>query len=345
MTPSPPQPHAASPLARLPLQIGTTATWSAARAALTLFPGIAILGSAIDYDLTTHDPVLGMVIMTTLAAVPGVLLLVYAITHLVAAVRTRASDLLLDSRGFLVDGGRLHGQRIDWRDLQAPYALVEETSVRRLTLPKMLLSFLSLAAKGEPIESPVEEVWIWRLHVYPAGQRRLVAETERPIERESMRAAATSMKAVVEGQRYVEQAPAILQQILVCPSCGGPAVPDDVPAVACGYCRAPVPMPPQVRQQAAGVKAMAQSRARTAQMIARLRNQPAGDAEQRLVAPLHRAHVRRLATGLGAHRLPRARGRGAAAGHLRPRAAAGGGAGRLSSSRAGGSPIAGRCRC
>ena len=131
-----------------------------------------------------------------------------------------------------------------------------------------------MLSRSRTIYSPVEPVRIWRLHIFQAGQRRLIAETERPIERDSMMAAANSMTAVVHGQRYVEQAPAIAQHILLCPSCGGPAVPDDAPAVTCGYCRTQIPLPPQLRQQAAGVKAMAQSRVTTTQMIARLRDQP-----------------------------------------------------------------------
>ncbi len=271
-------PPAATPLARLPLQIGTTATWSAARAAVALFPGLAFLGGAVYCVINAVQkdvPPIAAVMLTAMVALPGVMLTVYAVTHLIAAVKTRASDLLLYPDGILVDGGYLHGHRIGWRELQPPFAQIEDTSARRLTLWRIFLFFVTLLlTKGRRIYSPVEPVRIWRLHVWQAGQKRLVAETERPIERDSMAAAAASMQAVVQGQRYVEQAPVIAQQILVCHACGGPAVPDDAPAVTCAYCRTAIPMPPQLRQQAAGVKAMAQSRETTAKMIAKLRDQP-----------------------------------------------------------------------
>ena len=263
------------PLARLPLQIGTTATWSAARAALGLFPGLALLGIAVYIPIAANDFNAGILISALFVALPGGLLTVFAVMHLFSAVKTRASDLLLYPEGLLVDGGRLHGERIGWKDLQHPYAEIEDTTVKRLTLWRIFLFLLSLTNKrSRVIVSPVVPVRIWRLYVNHAGQRRLIAETDRPIESDSMNAAKSSVCAVVEGQRYVEQAPTVQQEILSCNACGGPAVPDDTPAVTCSYCRQQIPMPPQLRTQAAGAKAMAQSRTTTTQMIAKLRDQP-----------------------------------------------------------------------
>ena len=99
-------PPGSPPLARLPLQIGTTATWSAARSALTLFPSLAIVAFGVSLGFTTRSLILALFV-----AVPGILLAVFAGTHLVTAVKTRASDLLLYPDGVLVDGGRLHGHR------------------------------------------------------------------------------------------------------------------------------------------------------------------------------------------------------------------------------------------
>ncbi|HEX7667275.1 MAG TPA: hypothetical protein VF407_22240 [Polyangiaceae bacterium] len=279
--PQPPPPVMANanagpaPLARLPLQIGTTATWSAARSAVALFPGLGIIGGAIAIAVTAGSFDGTTVLYTAFFALPGILLTVFAVMHLVSAVKTRASDLLLYPEGILVDGGRLHGQRIGWKELHAPYTEVEDTRVTRLTLWRIFLFMLSLMNKrSREIVSPVEPVQVWRLHVMHNGQRKLIAETDRPIERDSMNAAAASITAVVEGQKYVEQAPAVPQQILVCGACGGPAVPDDADVVPCKYCRAPVQVPPPLRHQAAGAKAMAQSRTTTTNMIAKLRAQP-----------------------------------------------------------------------
>ncbi|MEO7112806.1 MAG: hypothetical protein ABI183_20350 [Polyangiaceae bacterium] len=272
-----PPPGAAgpTPLARLPLQIGTTATWSAARSALALFPGLAILGGAIAIPISANVVDGGTIFAALLVALPGGLLTVFAVMHLMSAIKTRASDLLLFPEGLQVDGGRLHGERIGWKELHPPYAEIEDTTVKRLTLWRIFLFLLSLMNKrSRVIVSPVVPVRVWRLHVFKNGQRTLIAETDRPIESDSMNAAKSSVCAVVEGQRYVEQAPAVPAQILSCASCGGPAVPDDAPSVTCNYCHQQVPMPQQLRAQAAGSKAMAQSRTTTTQMIAKLRDQP-----------------------------------------------------------------------
>ena len=256
-------------LARLPLQIGTTATWSAGRSAATLFPGLALVGGAVALVATFHIVKLAIVIL-----VPAVLLIVFAIGHVIGAVRNRASDVLLLSSGLVVDGGRLHGSSMPWAELTPPFAEVEETSVRRITLKVILLIVLSMMTERLMVVSAREPVRVWRLHVHHRGQRLTVGETDRPIERDSMLAAAASVGAVVSGQRYVAQAPVVAARIVHCPSCGGPAVPDDAPSVRCVYCGAEVALPDDVRGQAAATKSQSPEQSRTGEIIARLRNQP-----------------------------------------------------------------------
>src|SRR3954464_2603670 len=66
---------APKPLARLPLQIGTTATWGAARAAVALFPGLAIVAGGIA-TLVGGEVEAGAAIL-----VFGGMLVVYAVWH------------------------------------------------------------------------------------------------------------------------------------------------------------------------------------------------------------------------------------------------------------------------
>jgi hypothetical protein len=264
----PPRSQGEGVLAVLPLQIGTTATWSAGRAAATLFPGVAIIGGAVAVVASIHSVKLALVI-----AVPGGLFIAYALGHMLGAIRNRASDVMLLTSGLVVEGGRLHGSTMPWGELTAPYAEVEETSVRRITLKTIGLIVLSIVIESPLVAGAREPVRVWRLHVHHRGQRRTVAETDRAIERDSMQAAAASVCAVVSGQRYVAQAPAVAARIVSCSRCGGPTVPDDAPAVACVYCGAQVPLPDDVRGQAAATKAK-QGQSRTAEIIARLRKQP-----------------------------------------------------------------------
>jgi hypothetical protein len=262
-------PQADGVLARLPLQIGTTATWSAGRSAATLFPGIALLGAAAAIVVTIHTGKLALVVL-----VPGVLLIVFAISHMIGAVRNRASDLMLLTSGLVVDGGRLHGSSMPWSELTPPFAEVEETNVRRITLKVIGLIVLSMMMERLMVVSAREPVRVWRLHVHHRGQRLMVGETDRPIERDSMVAAAASVCAVVSGQRYVAQAPTVAARIVSCNRCGGPAVPDDAPWVQCAYCGAQVALPDDVRGQAAATKSQSPEQSRTGEIIARLRDQP-----------------------------------------------------------------------
>ncbi|HEY1697287.1 MAG TPA: hypothetical protein VGG39_34235 [Polyangiaceae bacterium] len=256
-------------LARLPLQIGTTATWSAGRSAATLFPGLAIVVAAAAIYATTHFLAVALAVLLL-----GGLLVVFALGHLVGAVRNRASDVMLLAGGLRIDGGRLHGSSMPWGELTPPFAEVEETSVRRITMKVILLVALSMLLERLMVRSAREPVRVWRLHVHHRGQRLTVGETDRPIERDSMLAAAASVCAVVSGQRHVAQAPAVAARIVSCGRCGGPAIPDDAPWVPCVYCGAQVALPDDVRGQAAAAKIQSPERSRTGEIIARLRGQP-----------------------------------------------------------------------
>lgn len=271
---APGAPGATNVLARLPLQIGTTATWSAGRAAVALFPGLAVMGSAVALGIADLSDLGDSFKLLLLLLVIGGLLVFYALMHMRGAVRNRASDVLLTPEGLQVDGGRLHGERIPWNELTAPFADLQEETVSRLTLGTIFLILLSIVAESDMTGSSPGQVKVWRMRVHWRGQLRILAETDRPIERDSMAAAVASVSAVVSGQRYVAEAPSVAANIVSCGRCGGPAVPDDAPAVPCAYCQAPVPMPPEARSQAAATKMASQGRSATSSIVAKLRAQP-----------------------------------------------------------------------
>ncbi len=286
----PPPPVAAfhrprvKPLARLPLQIGTTSTWSAARAAIAIFPGFAlILSGALTAALSSagEDDALSLTLTFWPATVVlGPMLVVYGFIHLHGALKNRASDVLLHAEGLVVDGGRLHGTSMAWQELTHPFARVEETEATRLVMWKMVLFTLWLVvvigSRGNVRlnMSPLQKVRVWRLWVVRGQRPQMVAQTDRPIEADSMHAAAASIEAVVNGRRYVEEAPRMPAHITTCRQCGAPAIPDDAPAVACAYCKAWIELPPHVRGQAAASKAMQANRGVQQRMIQKLLQQP-----------------------------------------------------------------------
>ena len=287
----PPQapPAAATPvdpragvLARLPLQIGHhVRVERRAGGGIVVSRARALVVVAI-LDAARYARQAFIVVLAA-----GGLLVVYSIGHMRAAVRTRASDILLYPDGLLVDGGRLHGQRVPWGELTAPYAEIEDTFAKRLTIGSIFKVILALLVRSNNLFGGVtSQVRVWRLYVHQKGERRLIAETDRPIERDSMAAAAASVSAVVSGQRYVAEAPTVPARILSCPSCGAPAVPDDAAFVTCAFCSIRVPLPDEIRGQAAAAKAMSQSRGTTAGIIAKLRDQPRAAHTNRWMAIL-----------------------------------------------------------
>lgn len=286
---APSSPAQPAPLARLPLQIGTSATWNATAAALTLLPAFALTVLPIAY-LGEVGIVVACVVLLTLT-LPFV---IYGIASLVRSRRSRASDIHLDAGGISIDGGPMHGHRISWGELVPPFAVVETTTEKRFRLGWLLLGALmfilflcllalAIAAKGDGLGGAFrvfgtpwkrKEITIQKLWLYTRAGAIVAAVTDREIEASSMQAAAESVDAVMKGRTYVEQAPSVAAHIVTCPRCGAPAVPDDVPAIACFYCRGTVPMPPQARQQAAATRAMSASRATSQKIVAKLLDQP-----------------------------------------------------------------------
>jgi hypothetical protein len=283
-----PQPAASQPLARLPLQIGTSATWNATGAAATLLPALAFTLLPVLYG-GAAGVLVAMFVGLTLTAP----FIVYAIASLLRARHARASDVLLDGHGVTVVGGPMHGRRIAWNELAPPYAQVQQVTEKRFQLGYLLLGallfllFLAAIALmivarnvnlnvfrifGTPWKR--KDIQFWQLWIFAGGERILAATSEREIEAQSMQAAAESIEAVATGRQYVQQAPAVASHVITCPGCGAPAVPDDTPAVTCPYCRTQVPMTPYARQQAAATRAASSSRDTTRKAVAKLLHQP-----------------------------------------------------------------------
>ena len=173
-----------------------------------------------------------------------------------------------------MDGGRWHGMKVPWDGLQPPYADVERAKAKRLVLYKLPLAAL-LAAGGESADwaDPEEDTRVWRLFLHRRGSKVLLAQAERPIEGASLEAAAASIAAVFSERADVLRVPSVHAQFARCSACDAPLVPDDTPEVSCPYCGKRVPLPENIRAQAAGVKALEGARARTNRRVARLLGQ------------------------------------------------------------------------
>src|SRR5262249_6138656 len=102
---------------------------------------------------------------------------------------------------------------------------------------------------------------------------------------ESFKAAKTTIEAVAEGRRYVEQAPVVAARHVVCGMCGAAVLPEDTPQIACRYCRAPVFLDDAVRAQAAAVAVIEKGRDTERVIVSKLLEQrTAANANRWLLA-------------------------------------------------------------
>ena len=216
--------------------------------------GVPLLGSAAAQAVAWR---LGL-------AALGALPLAHAAVNLARALRTRASDLIVDPEGVVVDGGRLHGTRVLYAELTPPYVDVERKTERRLSIVR-IATFL---VPG--VRTVFRDVSVTRLLLFRNGERLVVGESDRDIEADSFEAARATMQAVAEDRRYVEQAPTISAKVIACHMCGAAVIPEDAPFVVCRYCHAQVVLDLAVRGQAAAALALEQGRETELRIVAKL---------------------------------------------------------------------------
>lgn len=269
-------------IARLPLQVGTTAHWSFTRApipaALAVALAIGLPQLAASWEIEQTEDVVGLVLLGLLALTCAV----FTVLQLRRAVTLRASDLVVTPGGIEVQGGREGGARLSWEALTPPYAEVEETQERRLSALGAILFVGTLFRAG----TPIARATVWRLWLHVGGKARAVGVCDRQVEAQSMEAAAASISAVKEGRRRVAEAPSVSARAVTCGACGAAVAPRDAPEVACAHCGASVALDAEARKQAAASAAMETSRERVSKIAARLLRQPRGARTNRRLAAL-----------------------------------------------------------
>jgi hypothetical protein len=115
---------------------------------------------------------------------------------------------------------------------------------------------------------------VWKLWVRRGGKDVLLAETDRPDEAHSFRAAGATIAAISAGKREVQRAAPQQVEHATCSNCNAPLVPEDATHVVCAYCHQRVPLEPRYRERAAGALALEKSHVRTRRIIERLIRQP-----------------------------------------------------------------------
>lgn len=291
--PSAPVPSAARPRpeieVRLPLQIGTSSLWSLARGSATLLPGLAVIGSVIPF-FAAAGANKGTLVVAAAIVVLGGLLVWFAAMHLRLAARSRPSDVILRSTGIRIDGGVHHGRELPWSAIDPAASSLTTEIEKRYTFLRIVGNgfgvILTIVFKTKMWLDP-QEFEIAKLRVrLRDGQDLLIAEAERPIEKESLEALFEAIRssgwygddgaprAKKPGGRGGGRHTAMGLSVLLCTNCYGVAIPDDADAVPCRFCRAPVPIPPATRERIAAARRVGEGRRASDRLVSKLIRQP-----------------------------------------------------------------------
>jgi hypothetical protein len=277
---------------RLPLQIGTSSLWSVARGAATLVPGVALVIAALPLVVVSFYA-------TVFVGVVGALLVYFAVMHLYIAARSRPSDVILTPEGLRVEGGVHHGRAIAWPAIDPDRTSLSIEKERRYTLLRVLGNGLAVVlmmlARTRVFWVERREFDIARLRVaLRDGSAVLLAEAERPIEKESLEALHEAIRSsgwhAPPGEKRPKRAAGARHttlgiSVLFCDRCGAVAIPDDRDAVPCRFCQNPVPIPPATRERVAASLRVREGRRTSDRLVGQLLRQPgARSTGTRLVA-------------------------------------------------------------
>lgn len=257
---------------RIPLQIGTSALHSLARASALFVPGIIGVGVPALAFLYLTDIVGGLgktgVYIFVVIIAPGLTLLSFAWKHARRARDARPSDLVIDGHGFTVIGGPLEKRRVAW------------TEVASVTL--------ETPAKPDKDGSEIDDSDLKQLCVYvernSKDERLLLAAADRAIEQRSLEELAQTLRADrgAPGEtvkRTPNERDAV--ELLTCAHCGAVVAPSSEIAVRCTHCHQFVTIPDKMRDRLRDAEAV---EARPDAIVAKLLDQPDARRVGRLLA-------------------------------------------------------------
>jgi hypothetical protein len=186
---------------------------------------------------------------------------------------------------------------VPWSAVDPARTTLTQEKERRYTLVRILgngfVILLILLARRRVPWVPRKEIDVARLRVgLRDGTVMLLAEAERPIEKESLGALheaicssgwhtpAGAPKPKRPGGRHTTMG----LTVLLCNRCGAVAIPDDKEAVPCRFCGTPVPVPPTTRERIAASLRVREGRRTSDRVVGKLLQQPgAGPVGTKLV--------------------------------------------------------------
>ena len=259
---------------RIPLQLGTSALHSLARASAFFVPGIILTGVAAAILLLVAD-VLGDLgdlggYIGALIATPGLALLTFAWKHARRARDARPSDLVIDAHGFTVSSGPHDGRHVAWSD-------IARVQIERPPKPRKNTS--------DEDDSDLGQLCVY---VKKAGEgkeeRLLLAAADRAIEQRSLKQLARTLRADLRVQRDPVKRAADGKDavaLLSCAGCGAVLAPSSESSVTCAHCAKVTAVPTDMRERLRDADTVL---ARPDAVIAKLLDQPGARVVGRMFA-------------------------------------------------------------
>lgn len=224
---------------RIPLEVGQSAVNHFTVCAICLPLGFAILIVCAILLVT-----LGAVQVLE-AAAPGLLICGFGFRQAAFGWRVRPADLVIEERGFRIDGGEHHGLELEWRDIKT-----------------------CKVGRGERKDDESTYLTI--------DGDLTIAEADDEDEIRSLEQAADAIRACIASDRRSDATKprAGKASVLACGNCGAPVAPSSEPTVACSKCRAAVPIPPDLRERVRAALDLPRAQRKIDRLVERLLDQP-----------------------------------------------------------------------
>ena len=256
---------------RLPLQVGSTSSWSLLRAGLTLVPGAVLLVMGLRLFRGSEAAASALTVLL------GAFLVLYALQQVVRAWQARPGDAVVDEQGVRFEGGHMHGVALDWAAIDPEQTYAEDAKELRLSLTRVLENalflFFSTLLANSPELAPEQRLPVRRLHLKARdGRTWLAAVAEKVSEQQSLEALLGSIRSKLGAEP--KAARVVPPGVLSCAACGAALSPSSEAVATCPFCGHRTGVPPELQERQRAQAALGAARVVTEQLVEALLEQP-----------------------------------------------------------------------
>lgn len=245
---------------RLPLQLGRASLNQGARFAACVWLGPLLLVLAA-MMLGSWGAISAFVL-----GIPAVFFAGSSILAAELASQDRASDIVLDAKGFTIEGGPLDKTHVAWSHVRGCEIVDGES---RYAVRWLLLSFVTARQIGA--FNRLARVPVRQLSLSRDGDKPLVLAEAEGDELESL----VQLRDSIRGAAAPPKEPAALpEEVLRCPNCDAPQVPIAAPRMTCTSCQHDLDVPVELQQRVRAASDLDVTSGSRASLVKTLVDQP-----------------------------------------------------------------------